>query len=131
VSDEPTSRPGKQTPGGDPFEREDFGDVTVLRVQLTMLRSDEATEALFQQIGSVVEDAGRSRLVLNFDRVVFLGSAGIGHLVRLLHRVRKDGGRLLLCKVNRAIEEMLHQTHVTDILLLYGDEREALQSLTR
>jgi anti-sigma B factor antagonist len=116
------------TQGGDSFEREDFGDVTVLRVQLTMLRSDEATEALFGQIGSVVGEAGRSRLVLNFDRVVFLGSTAIGHLVRLLHQVRKAGGKLLLCKVGRSIEEMLHKTRVTDLLLLYADEQEAVRS---
>ena len=90
----------------DSFEREDFGDVTVMRVRVTMLRDDEATAALFQKIDSLVEEAGRSRLVLNFDRVVFLASVGIGRVVSLLHKVRKAGGKLLLCKVNQAIDDI-------------------------
>src|SRR5262245_56605600 len=110
------------------LDREDFGDVTVLRVQLTMLRSDEATETLFRQMDSLVEEAGRSRLVLNLDRVGFLASPGIGRLVTLLHNTRKAGGNLRLCKVHPPLDEMLQKTHVTDLLFLYGDEQEAVRS---
>jgi anti-anti-sigma factor len=112
----------------DAFEREDFGDVTVVRVQVPLLRSDEVTDALFQQTDALLDGAGRSRLVLNFDRVVFLASVGIGHLVRLVHHARKVGGRLVLCKVLPAIHEVLQKTYLTDLLPVYGDEQEAVQS---
>src|SRR5262245_59288461 len=104
------------------LEREDFGDVTVLRVKVPTLTSDEPTEALFRQAASVVEDAGRTRLVLNLDGVVFLASAGLGQLVTLMRKVRSAGGRLVLCKVIRNIEELLRITHLADILLVYADE---------
>jgi anti-anti-sigma factor len=108
--------------------REDFGDVTVLRVKVPTLPDDETTEALFRQVSSVVEDAGRSRLVLNLDGVVFLASAALGRLVTLMHKVRSAGGRLVLCRVTRNIEELLQVTHLADLLLVYGDEQEAVRS---
>jgi anti-sigma B factor antagonist len=108
--------------------RQDIGDVTVLRVQVPMLRGDETTEALFEQTASVVEDAGRSRLVLNLDGVVYLASMAIGKLVTLMRKARAAGGRLALCNVNPRLIDLLQTTHLADILLSYNDEREAVQS---
>lgn len=113
---------------GQALGQEDFGEVTVLRVRVPTLLGDETTEALFHQAASVVEDAGRTRLVLNLDGVVFLASAALGQLVTLMRKVRSAEGRLVLCKVNRRIEELLQVTHVADILLVYGDEQEAVRS---
>src|SRR5262245_2034823 len=108
--------------------REDYGAVTVLRVKVTTLPGDETTEALFQQAASVVEDAGRTRFVLNLDGVVFLASAALGQLVTLMRKVRSAGGRLVVCKVTRRIEELLQVTHLADLLLVYADEQEAVRS---
>ena len=110
------------------LEREDSGDVTVLRVNVPTLPGDETTETLFRQAASVVEDAGRTRLVLNLNGVVFLASAALGQLVTLMRKVRSAGGRLVLCKVAPRIEELLQVTHVAEILLIYADEQEAVQS---
>lgn len=106
--------------------RQDFGEVTVLRVQVPMLRADEMTEALFQQVYAVVQAAGRSRLVLNLDGVVYLASGAIGHLATLLRKVRSAGGKLALCKLTRSVDELLQLTHLTDILPVGADEQEAV-----
>jgi anti-anti-sigma regulatory factor len=45
-----------------------------------------------------------------------------------MRKVRSAGGRLVLCKVIRNIEELLQVTHLADILLVYGDEQEAVRS---
>ena len=108
--------------------REDFGDVTVLRVKVPTLPSDETTEALFRQATAVVKDAGRARLVLNLGGVVFLASAALGQLVTLMRKARSAGGRLVVCKVDRRIEELLQVTHIAEIVLVYADEQEALRS---
>ncbi|MBI1918101.1 MAG: STAS domain-containing protein [Planctomycetes bacterium] len=113
---------------GGSLEREDSGNVTVLRVKVPMLRGDETTEALFQQASSLVEEAGRSQLVLNLDGVVFLASVAIGKLALLIHKTRAAGGMLTACKVSRTVGELLRMTHLADILPLYGDEQEAVRS---
>src|SRR5207247_9441797 len=117
-----------ETPAGGSLEREDLGDVTVLRVKVPMLRGDEETEALFQQAFALVEEAGRSQLVLNLDGVVFLASMVIGKLAQLIHKTRSAGGKLTACRVTRTVGDLLRMTHLADIRPMYGDEQKAVRS---
>ncbi len=103
--------------------------MTVLRVKAPMLRDDEDTEALFEQSFSLVDAAGRSRLVLNLDGVEFMASVAIGKLIRLMRKAASAGGKLTLCKLSRTLEDVLRVCRLSDILLSYADEREALQAL--
>jgi anti-anti-sigma factor len=116
-----------ESAAGPVLGRQDFGDVTVLRVPVPMLRGDETTEALFRQAFALVEEAGRSRIVLSLDGVVYLASMALGKLVMLMRKARAAGGRLALCEVTRPIEEMLEMAHLADVLPIYGNEREAVQ----
>ncbi len=110
------------------LERQDVGDVTTLRVKVPTLSADETTESLFEQAYAVVDAAGRTRLVLNLDGVVYLASVALGKLVRLMQKTRQAGGRLVLCKLSRNLEDVLRVTHLADILLSYADEQEAVAS---
>ena len=74
------------------LERQDFGDMTVLRVKAPMLRTDETTEAVFEQACSVVDAAGRWRLVLNFEGVGYMASTAIGKLILLMRKATSAGG---------------------------------------
>ena len=122
------SRTMSESKAGPLLGREDLGDVTVLRVKVPMLRNDETTESLFGQARAVVEGEGRSRLVLNLGGVEYLASAALGHLVRLMRAVQSAGGRLILCKVTRTVQELLRVTPLADVLLAYDDEQEAVAS---
>ena len=110
------------------LEREDFGDVTVLRLKLPMLYGDEATASLFEQASAVVVEARRCRMVLNCAAVEFLASMALGKLVSLLRTVQSAGGRLILCKVPPTVQELLRVTRLSDILVSYDDEQEAVRS---
>jgi anti-anti-sigma factor len=110
------------------LERQDVGDVTVLRMRVPTLPADETTDALFAQAYAVVDEAGRPRLVLNLDGVGYLASAALGKLIRLMQKARMAGGRLTLCKVARNLEELLRITRLADVLLTYSDEQEAVRS---
>jgi anti-sigma B factor antagonist len=110
------------------LEREDFGDVTVLRLNVPMLRGDKTTDAIFEQTYALVDETHRSKLVLNCDVVVYLASAALGRLVILMRKVHSAGGRLALCKVGRTMEELLRVSRLADILLAYDDEQAAVRS---
>src|SRR5262249_55354962 len=107
------------------LEREDFGDVTVLRLKLPTLYSDQSTASLFEQACAVVVEAHRCRLVLNCAVVVYLASMALGLLVTLMRKVNSAGGRLTLCKVTRTVQELLQVSHLADTLFSYNDEQEA------
>lgn len=112
------------------LEREDFGDLTVLRVKAPLLRADDATEGVFDTASSLVDSAGRARLVLNLERVVLLASAAVGRLVLLMRQAASAGGKLVLCKASRPVEQVLRACHLSDVLPSYADEREALRALS-
>jgi anti-anti-sigma factor len=119
----------RETQPGQWLEREDFGDMTVLRVKTPTLHDDETTDALFEQTSQIVDAGGRSRLVLNLEGVGFMASAAIGKLILLMRKAALAGGKLTLCNLSRPIEEVLRVSRLSDILVSYSDEKEALQTL--
>jgi anti-anti-sigma factor len=117
-----------EKPGGELLEREDMGDVTVLRVRAPMLQGDGPTDDLFQQITAVVEDGGRQCLVLNLAAVEYLASRALGKLVLLSRKVREAKGRVALCQPTQTVDRLLEATHLAEIIPVYRDERQALLS---
>ena len=114
--------------GSDLLEREDIGDVTVVRVKVSMLRSDDMTDNLFGQVYSLIDDAGRQKLVLNLAVVEYLASVALGKLVVLIRKTRAADGRLALCHVTRSVSRLLEITYLADLMSIYGEERDAVQS---
>ncbi len=112
------------------MEREDFGDVTVVRFKVPKLLDDDTIRALFDPIGSLVQDVKRTRLVLNLQTVQFLPSLAIGKLVLLNRRIQAAGGRLALCCLGQGVAQILETTSLLDLFNVYDDEPEAVGSFT-
>lgn len=110
------------------LQREEIGDVTIVRPALTMMRSDRATSELFDQLYSLVDVEGRAKLVLELSRVEFLSSEVIGRIVGLMRRTRAAGGRLVICRPSPIVVELFSLTRLIDILPMYDHELEAVRS---
>ena len=115
--------------GGPPLDREDIGDVTVVRVRVLRYLVDDA-EPVFGPIQGLVADAGRSRLVLNLAPVQFLASVPFGKLVTLRRQAEAKDGRLALCELSPGVREMLDLTRLGQLLDIYATEEEAVRSFT-
>jgi anti-sigma B factor antagonist len=115
------------THGGHWLEREDLGDVTVVRLKLPRLQDDDA-HTIFKQIYSLVDDMGRSRLVLSLGPVTFLPSMALGKLVMLNRKAQAAGGRLAVCQLTPEAREVLDVTHLSDLFQLFATEQEAVRS---
>jgi anti-sigma B factor antagonist len=115
------------THGGHWLERDDRGDVTVVRLKLLRLGDDDA-QAVFKQVYSLVDDMGRSKLVLSLGPVEYLPSMALGKLVMLNRKAQAAGGRLALCQLTAGAREILDATHLSQLFHLYGTEQEAVQS---
>jgi anti-anti-sigma factor len=114
-----------EKPGGTLLQRQDSGDVTVLRVQAPLLRDDATTECLFGEVFAVLDEPGGRKLVLNLGPVEYVASVVVGKLAVLN---RKGRGRLALCRVSPTVERTLEATHLADVLAVFGDEGEAVRS---
>ncbi len=72
---------------------------------------------------------GRSRLVLNFNGVDYVNSAGIAILIRLAHAAQQAGFSLYGFGINAHYQRMFRLIGLTDFLTIYPDEYSLMLKL--
>ena len=117
------------THGGHWLEREDVGNVTVVRLKLPRVRDDDAQE-FFKQIYHLVDDMHRPNIVLSLGPVEYLPSMALGKLVMLNRKTQAAEGRLALCLLSSGVSEILEVTRLNELFNIYPAEAEALRSFT-
>jgi anti-sigma B factor antagonist len=115
------------THGSHWLEREDFGDVTVVRLLLPKVQDDDA-QVLFKQIYTLVDGMGRAHLVLNLRAVQFLTSMSLGKLVMLNRKTQAANGRLALCQLSPSVNDIMEVTRMTQLFDVFATEQDAVQS---
>ena len=88
-------------------------------------------KALQDSIMSVVEQAERINLILDFGNVQFLSSAVLGLLIRLSKRIYEHDGQLKLCNINPKIFEIFKITRLTKTFDIYKDVESAVEDLSQ
>ncbi len=86
-------------------------------------------QALQESIMSVIEQAERINLILDFCNVRFLSSAVLGLLIRVSKKVYERDGQLRLCNISSKIYEIFKITRLTKIFDIYKDLESAVESL--
>ena len=85
--------------------------------------------ALSDSINSVIEQAEKINLILDFTNVKFLSSAVLGLLIRISKRIYESEGQLRLCNIEPKIYEIFKITRLTKTFDIYDDVQGALKSL--
>jgi anti-sigma B factor antagonist len=88
-------------------------------------------KALRESIMSVIGQAERINLILDFGNVQFLSSAVLGLLIQISKRIYEQGGKLKLCNINPKIYEIFKITRLTKTFDIYKDVEGAIRSLSR
>lgn len=91
----------------------------------------EGSESLALRDHLERELAEQPLVILDFREVDFIDSSGLGMLVRLVMRLKKEGGDLKLCYVSPRIESTLKTTKVNTVLKSYPSEAEAMAAFAR
>ena len=87
-------------------------------------------KALRESIMSIVGQAERIKLILDFGNVRFLSSAVLGLLIRLSKRIYEQGGQLKLCNINPKIFEVFKITRLTTTFDIHKDVESAIEDLS-
>jgi len=85
--------------------------------------------ALQESVMSVVEEAERVNLILDFCNVRFLSSAVLGLLMRISKKVYEQDGQLKLCNISPRIYEIFKITRLNKIFDIYDNVQSATGSL--
>ena len=69
---------------------------------------------------------GVKTIVLDFSKLAYMNSSGIGLLVTTLIRANRQGQKLLACGLNEHYRHIFELTRLNEAIGIYASEREAL-----
>jgi anti-anti-sigma factor len=103
--------------------------VVVLNMPV-FLRSDEALNRFCQTIDALM-DSGKLHLVLDFNNLTLINSAGIAHLLRAVQNARSRGGDIKAIRLKPAVRDLFHYTGIYTKIDLLQDEDDAIGRFQR
>ena len=87
-----------------------------------------AEPALMDAYNQACVNGARS-IVMNFNNLEYTNSSGIGLLVTLLIRVRRQNQRLMAFGLNEHYRQIFELTRLNEAISIYESEAEALNSV--
>lgn len=106
------------------------GNATVVTFIDEKILEERDIQGLGESIMSIIEQAERINLILDFCNVRFLSSAVLGLLIRFSKKVYEQNGTLKLCNIEPKIYEIFKVTRLTRIFDIYKDVESAIEDLS-
>lgn len=69
---------------------------------------------------------GVKAIILNFDKLSYMNSSGIGLLVTLLIRAQRQKQKLMACGLNEHYKQIFELTRLNEAISIYDSESEAV-----
>jgi anti-sigma B factor antagonist len=110
------------------LEVEDHGDITVVNFVDRKILDEQNIQIIGEQLNSLVDELGRSKILLNFRNVEFLSSAALGKLIALNRKLAGVKGKLVLCCIAKEIMEVFEITKLDKLFKIEKEEQAALQA---
>lgn len=105
-------------------------NATIVTFTDEKILEEKDVQALQESIMSVIEQAERINLILDFSNVRFLSSAVLGLLIRISKKIYERDGQLKLCSIDPKIYKIFKITRLTKIFDIYKDIESATESLS-
>jgi len=108
------------------FDLRENGDVSILVAsgQLTAAGNDED----FREAIDTLLAAERIKILVDFRKVAYMDSQGIGELLASRKTVEKFGGSLKILSPSKRVEDSLSITRLLPTFEVYEDEEDAVAS---
>ena len=107
------------------------GNATIVSFADEKILEERDIKTLQESIMSIIEQAERINLILDFGNVRFLSSAVLGLLIRISKRIYEHDGQLRLCNIDPKIFEIFKITRLTKTFDIYKDVKGAVEDLSQ
>lgn len=107
---------------------EDKSDVIVISYQGKLVQGFE--HILKDKIYDHAAD-GRRKIILDMSGITYTDSAGFGSLISIHATLKRESGRLILCDINKRMQDLLNITKFATVFEIADSEEEALVMLER
>ena len=71
----------------------------------------------------------KSKFVFDFSKLKYINSSGLGVIITLLSRARKNGGEIVICCVNKKVQELLLITKLNTVFAVTKNAERAILKL--
>ena len=102
---------------------ESVNDVRVVRLEGN-LDTNTSTDA--QDFLTSAMDDGESKIIVNFEKVDFVSSAGLRVLLATAKRLGGSGGNLRVCGLNETVSEVFEISGFSTLFNIHATADEAL-----
>jgi len=103
--------------------RSDKGTIVRLSGEIDLNQSPELHEALVELC-----DESPPRIVVNLSDVQYMDSSGIGTLVEIFQRMRREGAKLIIVEPSERVRSVLEITKLDQFLPMADSEEAGLAS---
>jgi anti-sigma B factor antagonist len=104
-----------------------LNDIVIFDIDGEIKRSD-ITDITLHQLVKDQLDAGRRKILLNFEQVEFIDSFGVGEILASYISIHNLGGKLKLVRISKKLYLIFQVTGLTRVLDISEDEEAALKS---
>lgn len=87
---------------------------------------DTNTSPTVQDHLTVLINKGSSKILINFEKINYISSAGLRILLATAKQLRAKQGDLRLCNLNQNVQDVFEISGFSSILSVHGTEAEAL-----
>jgi len=106
------------------IKQREVNGVVVLEVAGEMYGGPENMR--LRELAKELADAGKLKLLINFSKVKWVASTGLGILVATKVSYEQAGGVLKLCDLNERVLTLFQVTKINTTMQPYATEEEAL-----
>ncbi|MGV6809617.1 MAG: STAS domain-containing protein [bacterium] len=107
----------------------DVTDLQAVTVVSAKGRLDSNTAGLFEQRVAAQLDAGIAKIVLDFDALDYISSAGLRVVLRAAKRQKMTQGQLVLCGLNKHIHEVFEISGFLPIFTISKKVDDAVRAI--
>ena len=93
-------------------------------------RIDGASFLEFQRVLESGLDPDAQTVIVDFEQVAFISSAGLRVVLMLSKQLRKRGAKLAICSLNDSIRRIFAVSGFDRIVPIHGSETQAIDALT-
>ncbi len=110
---------------------EAVGDVAVLKFRKGLLTEDDNVDQLDRDFQVIVDHYGFQKVAVDLSPVRYLTSAVLGKIILFHRRVRRGGGRLVLCGAQPTVSDILSTSSLIDYFELAVNTAAGVEKLAQ
>jgi anti-anti-sigma factor len=105
---------------------EEKGEVVIFRIEG---RLDAASSPQLEKKITAIIDSGYFKLILNFNNVEYLSSAGMRLMLSVSKKLKNLEGKIVACGLNDEVMEVIKMAGFNHVIEIYSTEEEAINHL--